>query len=183
LLSVAALAVGLAMDAFAAAIAAGAGGRRRRRTDALKIGLYFGTFQGVMPVLGWLAAGRFRSVIAGVDHWVAFGLLAFIGGKMIWESRRLQEDRRRPDCLVGHAALLFLAVATSIDALAVGISFRLLGNAILYPALIIGAVAFCFSFLGIQLGRCLGHIFEDRIEVAGGLVLIGIGVKVLVSGL
>ncbi|HPJ72932.1 MAG TPA: manganese efflux pump MntP family protein [bacterium] len=164
------------------AVAAGAGLRCRRVPAAFKTGLFFGGFQALMPVLGWLAAWRFRGALDAVDHWVAFALLAAIGGKMIWESRRLAEPRR-PACVEDTRVLFLLGVATSLDALAVGISFSFLGVAVLTPAAVIGLVAFALSFAGILLGSRLGHFCENRLEAAGGAVLILIGLKVLYSGL
>jgi putative Mn2+ efflux pump MntP len=176
------IAIGLAMDAFAVSVSSGLAIRELKLRHALKIALFFGLFQAVMPVLGWLGGVSVRELIAHVDHWIAFGLLTFIGVKMIWESFRLEpeEDRRDP---LGMGWLLTLSVATSIDALAVGITFALIDVTIVAPVIIIGAVTFVLSFAGVIIGDRVGHLFESRIEIAGGLVLIGIGVKILLEHL
>ena len=176
------IAVSLALDAFAVAVAAGATLSCRRLPAAFKVGFFFGGFQALMPVLGWLGARQFRAFIDGVDHWAAFGILGFIGVKMIWESRQLGRPGRA-DCVENTGLLLLLALATSIDALAVGISFTFMGVEILAPALVIGAVTFALSFAGLLVGKRLGHFSENRIEAVGGVILILIGLKVLHSGL
>ncbi len=182
LFSVILIAVGLAMDAFAVSVSSGLAIKELKLRHALKIAFFFGLFQAVMPVAGWLAGVGARGLISHVDHWIAFGLLTFIGGKMIWESFRLEpgDDRRDP---LGIGWLLTLSVATSIDALAVGITFAFIDVTIITPVIIIGAVTFVLSFAGVIIGDKVGHIFESRIEIAGGLVLIAIGVKILLEHL
>lgn len=175
------IALGLAMDCFAVAVASGFTATRMRLPHALRMALFFGGFQAIMPILGWFGGTALRSAITGIDHWVAFGLLAAIGIKMIVESRKLEEDREiDPTKLTVVAAL---AVATSIDALAVGVSLSFLNVAIVLPALIIGAVSFVVSLAGVYTGKRFGHLFENKLELLGGLILIGIGAKILVQHL
>ncbi|MBN2297928.1 MAG: manganese efflux pump [Deltaproteobacteria bacterium] len=176
------IAVGLAMDAFAVSIAGGLTMERLRIRYALRIALFFGAFQAIMPIIGFMAGLTIRDYIMHVDHWIAFGLLAFIGSKMIYESLFLNDNDKKMDPN-DIFLLLVLSVATSIDALAVGLSLSLLKVDILHPAFIIGIVTFILSFLGVFIGRSVGHLFEKRIEVLGGLVLIGIGVKILIEHL
>jgi putative Mn2+ efflux pump MntP len=135
-----------------------------------------------MPLLGWLCGGWAAEYVKAVDHWIAFGLLAAIGGKMIYESFQLQEDKccKDPLCL---CVLLGLAIATSIDAFAVGLTFSFLDGAIFLPVLLIGVITFVLSFIGTYIGDHFGHLFENKIEVAGGLILIGMGIKILVEHL
>ena len=135
-----------------------------------------------MPTLGWLAGLAFRPVVRGVDHWVAFALLVIIGAKMIYEALKL-EKAEKPDNPLNVLVLLVLAIATSIDALAVGVTFALLDVAILFSVLFIGAVTFALSMVGVYIGDYCGHFFEKKIEVIGGLTLIGIGLKILIEHL
>ena len=135
-----------------------------------------------MPILGWLAGLSVREYIEAYDHWVAFGLLGFIGGKMIFESREMKPDKKQGDPTRGWT-LVGLSVATSIDALAVGLSMAMLGVSVWVPSVIIGVVAGVMSALGMHLGRRLGQVFGQRMELVGGLVLVGIGVKILVEHL
>jgi len=172
------ISLGLAMDAFAVSISCGICGRPRKWKLIAKVGLFFGGFQAGMPLIGWLAGYRLKGLISAVDHWVAFGLLSLIGAKMIYESFVLVEKRFDPR---KTKVLLALAVATSIDALAVGLSFAFLDSGILVPALVIGAVTFLVSSLGVVIGGRVGAVFEKRLEIAGGLILIGIGVKILIE--
>jgi len=177
------IAVGLSMDALAVSVASGALIRELRIKHALKIGLFFGGFQALMPFIGWLCGVRLKAYISGVDHWIAFIILAFIGGKMIYEAFELKEDTCRKADPCDTRLLFVLAVATSIDALAVGLSFSLLGMTILMPVLVIGAVTFAISFAGVYAGNRFGHLFENKIEIAGGVILIAIGLKILIEHL
>lgn len=171
------------MDAVAVAMACGLAAREGRPgRQAFKIALFFGLFQALMPLLGWLAGMSLRSLISGLDHWVAFGLLAFVGGKMFVESFRLKEATGSSGPM-RLPTLLLLSLATSIDALAVGLSLSLLRTPIAGPALLIGAVTFILSFLGGLLGSRLGTRFGRRVEALGGLILVGIGVKILLEHL
>lgn len=179
LITIVLVALGLAMDAFAVSIANGIVTKARLNT-ALKLSVLFGSFQAFMPVAGWLAGLSLADVISGVDHWIAFALLSLIGAKMIYESMRLESAERRQVSL-GLRVALVLSVATSIDALAVGLSFSLLGISIVTPVAVIGAVTFALSFIGVFLGNRVGHLFENKIGIVGGLVLIGIGLKILLE--
>ena len=176
------IALGLAMDAFAVSVTNGITIKHQRIQNALKIGLFFGAFQALMPSIGWLAGLSLREWIGGVDHWIAFGLLTLIGGKMIYESVKTGSEEKASDPL-GLFVLFMLSIATSIDALAVGLSFALLKISIVTPILVIGLVTFALSFLGVFIGNKVGHFFENKIEILGGLILIGIGVKILIGHL
>jgi putative Mn2+ efflux pump MntP len=184
LVSVLLIAVGLSMDAFAVAIGRGSAlpGSERVR-GALSMALAFGLFQAMMPVAGWLLGSAFAGLIGGVDHWIAFLLLATIGGRMIYEALFGREEEGRPALSV--RVLLLLAIATSIDALAVGIGLRLAdpANPILVAAVLIGIVTFGLSLAGGLLGSQLGERFGRSMEVLGGVVLIGIGLRILVEHL
>lgn len=168
-------ALGLSMDALAVSIAESVAVREGRGRHALRLGLYFGGFQALMPVLGWLAGSGFKGFIGGVDHWVAFGLLLAVGGHMLWEST--------PPACEGTGTLLALAVATSVDALAVGLSFACLRVSILPAALLIGAVTFGACVAGSLAAGVLGSRFGPRVSVLGGIILIVIGVKILAQHL
>lgn len=174
------IAMGLAMDAFAVSVASGFAIKHLKIRHAFRIALFFGGFQALMPVMGWLAGIQVRSYIAGSDHWIALGLLSFIGLRMIWESRKLPEKKKTADPLC-WPVLFMLSVATSIDALAVGITFAILETTILTPVLVIGAVTFLLSFAGVMIGDRFGHLFEKKIEIIGGIILIAIGVKIFVE--
>ncbi|MFH1038950.1 MAG: manganese efflux pump MntP family protein [PVC group bacterium] len=176
------ISIGLAMDAFAVSIASGFKMKVLNPAHALIIALFFGGFQALMPVIGWAAGVRFRVILSGFDHWAAFGLLAAIGVKMIYESFKL-DDQEQTDADFNFPVLLTLSLATSIDALAVGLSLSFLRVAIALPAVIIGTVTFLLSFLGVVLGNKVGHFFERKIEIAGGIILIGIGIKILIEHL
>lgn len=177
--SILVIAVGLAMDAFAVSVACGVTIKQMGLRQTLTIAASFALFQALMPIVGWLAGLGFRDYIAAYDHWIAFGLLAGIGFKMIYEAGRLEEDEEI-DAMSG-GRLLLLSLATSIDALAVGLSFSLLNITILTPALIIGFVTGGLSHGGIILGRKVGHLFEGKIEIIGGIILILIGLKILLE--
>jgi putative Mn2+ efflux pump MntP len=172
------IAVALALDCFAVALAAGIGGGQRIRS-ATRVALAFGSFQAGMPVLGWLAGRSVMDLISGFDHWVAFALLAIVGLRMIREGATPASHGSAIS--LDTASLLVLAVATSIDALAVGVSFALLDTGILVPCLFIGFAAFTISFLGAALGGVAAERWGKTMEVLGGLVLIGIGIQILVT--
>ncbi|KPJ59511.1 MAG: hypothetical protein AMJ46_10870 [Latescibacteria bacterium DG_63] len=181
-LSILLIAVALAMDAFAVSVANGAAAKRLKVEHALTIALFFGSFQGIMPVIGWLAGTGFRSLISGIDHWVAFGLLIFVGGKMIYESAKLERPPSKNDPLSLYVIVL-LSVATSIDALAIGLSFSFLKVEIVTPAVVIGVITFVLSLAGAFIGKRLGHFLERKIEIVGGIILIAIGFKILIEHL
>ena len=201
------IAVGLAMDAFAVSVSTGMTVCDFNWKHNLKMSLLFGIFQFAMPVAGFFGATRFRSYIEGFDHWIAFALLVLIGGKMLWEAIFSRGEAEliesAPDCPVpsGAAAppvgrkglmaadlltsrrLLVLAVATSIDALAVGVSMAFLQVDIWWPSVLIGVVAFAFSYAGGFLGCRIGPVLGKAAEMAGGLILVGIGIKILLDHL
>nr|WP_242541246.1 manganese efflux pump MntP family protein [Phormidium pseudopriestleyi] len=173
------------MDAFAVAIGSGIALKKVKVQDAVLVATFFGGFQLFMPLIGWIAGLGIREAISSVDHWIAFLLLGFIGGKMIHESIYEEEGVEE-----GKAAnprnlyiLLGLAVATSIDALAVGLSISLLQNSIVELAIVIGIVTFVLSFAGVYIGNRVGNFCEKQVTILGGLILIGIGVKILLENL
>ncbi|MBN2105402.1 manganese efflux pump [bacterium] len=176
------IAVSLAMDAFAVSVASGAILKRCCIRDAMKIALSFGLFQAIMPFIGWLAGLYLKIYIQKADHWIAFGLLAFIGIKMIVESGNLDSEKQNTNPLE-FGTLMMLSMATSIDALAVGLSLGLLQVTLWLPILIIGLVTFGMSFAGVFLGDRMGHFFEKYVERIAGVVLIGIGIKILITHL
>ncbi|MGZ5453638.1 MAG: manganese efflux pump MntP [Candidatus Aminicenantales bacterium] len=178
------IAVALAMDCFAITLGMACSARGLTMRQAVRMGAYFGGFQLVMPVIGWLAGDRLLGIIQNFDHWVAFGLLALIGGRMIYESVEMSDEEKagRPDQTRGKR-LLILALATSIDALAVGLSLGVVRTSILYPAAVIGVTSFVLTVVGAKLGPVVGRIFGKRAELVGGLILIGIGVKILIEHL
>jgi putative Mn2+ efflux pump MntP len=182
LLTVFFIALGLSMDALAVAMASGCALKKMAMRPALRMAFFFGFFQMLMPVIGWLAGLGFKRAIASFDHWLAFGLLLIIGGKMIWEARHPEDCRARTN-LLSLPVLLGLAVATSIDALAVGLSFSLLAVDIISPVLIIGLVTFSLSFLGVLAGHKFGSRIAGKVEILGGLILIAIGSKILLEHL
>lgn len=178
------VAVALAMDCFAITLGLACGAKGLTMKQAVRMAAFFGGFQFVMPVTGWFVGDRLLGLIRNFDHWVAFGLLALIGGRMIYESFELSEEEKacRPDQTQG-ARLVILALATSIDALAVGLSLGVVRTSILFPAAVIGATSFVLTVVGAKLGPVIGRIVGRRAELLGGLILIGIGVKILVEHL
>lgn len=182
LLTVTLIAVGLAMDAFAVSIANGIAMKTLRVRHALLIASFFGGFQAAMPVVGWLAGIGLKDIMSGFDHWIAFGLLSAVGIKMIYESFKIEKAEEEARNLTIYL-LLILSIATSIDALAVGLSFALLDISIVTPVVVIGVVTFILSYLGVVIGNRFGHLFEGKIEAIGGVVLIGIGLKILLEHL
>jgi len=180
LLTIILLAVGLGVDAFSVAIGIGAANRKKSWAPVLRLSLAFGIFQFAMPLAGWLAGSTVADIIQGFDHWIAFALLALVGGKMIREGLEKDTDGEKADQTRGWP-LFLLSVATSIDALAVGFSFSLLKTPILFPAAIIGVVCFVMTAVGMFFGKGLARIFGRKVEILGGLVLIAIGVKILIE--
>lgn len=181
--------VGLSMDAFAVAVCRGLVMRKIRWGQALAVGLYFGGFQALMPLLGWLLGSAFAGYIQNVDHWVAFVLLAFIGGNMVREALGGDEDEPcgpagcPVDAPLDHRELLLMAVATSIDALAVGVTFAFLEVSIVPAVSIIGVTTFCLSVIGVAVGNFFGARYKKRAELTGGIILILLGVKILLEHL
>lgn len=181
-LEVVLIAVGLAMDAFAVAIGIGSGGHARGPRPVFRLSFHFGLFQFMMPVLGWVAGASVAQFIGGIDHWIAFGLLAFVGGHMIRSGLDPSHETEAGDPSRGRT-LVMLSVATSIDALAIGLGLAMLGIDIIFPSVVIGVVAAGFTLVGLAIGYRLGQVFGKRMEIIGGLILIGIGLRVLLSHL
>ncbi len=175
------IAVGLAMDAFAVSIATGIRLGCATGRQTFRMAFHFGFFQFLMPVLGWTAGSAVGRYISAFDHWVAMALLAFIGGKMIYEALHHGDNATTAADPTRGMTLIGLAVATSIDAFAVGLSLGVLKLGILFPSVLIGVVAAAFSTAGIKLGCRIGMAFSRRLEVLGGLVLIGIGIKIVLD--
>lgn len=177
--------VGLSMDAFAVSVCKGLGMQRVNKKQMLVIGLYFGGFQALMPLIGWVLGIRFQEYITSMAHWVAFVLLIIIGGKMIVEAIRDKDEVEigEKDLPLNHKELLLLAVATSIDALAVGITFAFLGTPIIEAISIIGCTTLGLSMLGVVIGNFFGTLYKKKAEIAGGVILILIGLKILLEGL
>lgn len=178
------IAVGLSMDAFAVSVCKGLGMSRLNWRQALVIAAFFGGFQALMPIVGWVLASQLAGFVEPVDHWIAFALLAFIGGKMIWDAFHDDgEDESRADKPLDMRELVLLAIATSIDALAIGITFAFLHVDIVLPVTLIGAVTFALSLVGVAVGHQFGRRWERPSTIAGGIVLILIGVKILLEHL
>lgn len=176
-----AVAVALAMDAFAVALGAGVILDPMTGRHLFRLGFHFGLFQALMPIIGWLAGLGLKEMIASFAPWVAFGLLCFVGGKMIVEALSEEESSGKKKDPTKGMSLVLLSLATSIDALAVGFSLSLLGVTIWTPALVIGLFAGVLTVIGMLLGRKIGSLWGERVEVLGGLVLVGIGLKILLQ--
>ncbi len=178
------IAVGLSMDAFAVALCKGLCMKKLNLRQGAVIALFFGGFQLLMPLLGWVLGRQFERFITPVDHWIAFALLIYIGGKMIWEALRDKDEEVCPvDGKLDYRELLVMAVATSIDALAVGITFAFLQTPILPAVITIGVTTFGLSLAGVAIGHRFGTRFKHGAEVCGGAVLMLIGLKILLSHL
>lgn len=176
--------VGLSMDAFAVAICQGLSMTKIRWGHALTVGLYFGGFQALMPFIGWMLGSQFAGRIQRYDHWIAFILLVLIGGNMIREALSDGEDEEAAvGAGVDHKKLFFMAVATSIDALAVGVTFAFLDTAILPAISIIGCTTFCISVAGVAVGCWFGARYKKRAEITGGAILVLLGIKILLEHL
>ena len=167
--------VGLAMDAFAVSVCKGLGMKKLNKKQAVVIGLYFGGFQALMPLVGWILGIQFQKYITSIDHWIAFILLGFIGGKMI-----LVEVKDQP---LDHRNMFVLAVATSIDALAVGITFAFLDTPILEAITIIGITTMIISIVGVVIGNYFGGKYKHKAELVGGIILVLLGVRILIQHL
>lgn len=176
--------VGLSMDAFAVAICKGLNMRRVNKTYCFMIALFFGGFQALMPLLGWTLGRQFEKYISAVDHWIAFVLLAFLGGKMVLDARKEEaEEEVKMDCKLDIKELLLLSIATSIDALAVGITFAFLNVSILPAITLIGCTTFLLSAGGVFMGNIFGSKYKSKAELLGGVILILIGLKILLEHL
>lgn len=178
--------VGLSMDAFAVSICKGLAMRRVNKKQAFVIGLFFGGFQALMPFIGWALGTQFESYITSIDHWIAFVLLAFIGGKMIAEAVRPEDENVEIDKLdppLDLKEMLVLAVATSIDALAVGVTFAFLHVNIVWAVTFIGCTTFILSAIGVKVGNVFGMKYKSKAEFVGGLILVLMGIKILLEHL
>ena len=173
------------MDAFAVAVCKGLAMRKVNKKQAVVIGLFFGGFQALMPFIGWALGTQFESYITSIDHWIAFILLAFIGGKMVVEGYRLEEDEtvKELDPPLDMKEMFLLAIATSIDALAVGITFAFLNYPIVECITLIGLTTFVLSIAGVVVGNMFGSRYQKKAEIAGGIILILIGLKILLEHL
>ena len=176
------IAVSMAMDATAVCLGVGTTAHATPLRSRLRLAFHFGIFQFLMPVLGWFAGATIAPFISAVDHWIAFGLLAFVGGRMVRAGLDPSADTYRRDPSRGMF-MVMLSVATSLDALAIGLSLALLGTSIWYPAAVIGIITALLSFTGLQLGSRLGQHFGKRMEIVGGALLIVIGLRILMSHL
>ena len=180
------LGVGLSMDAFAVSVCKGLGMKKLNKKQALIIGLYFGGFQALMPFVGWLLGSQFQKYITSIDHWIAFILLGFIGGKMMIEAVREWNEEEVVDVMdapIDHKNMLVLAVATSIDALTVGITFAFLGTPIVEAITIIGITTMVISIAGVVVGNFFGSRYKSKAEFIGGLLLVLLGLKILLEHL
>ena len=174
------LAIGLSMDAMAVSICKGLSVPKAEKKHMLLVGLYFGGFQAIMPLLGYWLGVNFQTFVESVDHWIAFVLLGLIGLNMIKESR---EEAECVDCSFGFKAMLPMAIATSIDALAVGVSFAFLQVNIIAAVIFIGCITFTLSAIGVKIGNVFGARFKSKAELAGGIILILMGTKILLEHL
>ncbi len=181
LIEILAIAVGVSMDAFAVSICKGLSVRTVRPSHMLKTGLWFGGFQALMPMIGYFVGVHFADVVSSVDHWIAFILLAFIGGNMVKEARSGEEEEPDPD--FSFKTMLTMAVATSIDALAVGVSLAFLRVEIWSAILIIGVTTGLFSIAGVKIGNVFGSRYKSSSELVGGIILLLIGAKILIEHL
>lgn len=175
------LSVGLAMDAFAVSICKGISMKKMNWKKALIIGLYFGGFQALMPVIGYFLGTAFESIITNIDHWVAFILLGIIGGNMIKESFEDESDSCNDD--VGFKTMVILAIATSIDALAVGITFAFLKVNLIAAISMIGVITLALSVIGTKIGNKFGNKYKNKAELVGGIILVLLGIKILLEHL
>jgi len=176
------IAIGLAMDVFAVSVGAATSEHVNNRRAEFRLWWHFGLFQALMPVIGWLLGSTVTGWIAPIDHWIAFGLLSFVGVRMVRSGFDPNGEGFETNPTRGRT-MVMLSIATSIDALAIGLSLALLDVTIWYPSIIIGIVSSALSFAGLRLGRLLGEKFGKRMEIIGGLVLIAIGLRILVEHL
>lgn len=175
------IAVGLSMDAFAVSVCKGLAMPKCTFKKAASVGLWFGGFQALMPAIGYILGAQFQEAIASIDHWIAFVLLALIGGNMIHEA--LDNDEEEADASLDVKTMFLLAVATSIDALAIGITFAFLKVNIIPAVCFIGIVTFIISFAGVKIGNVFGARYKNKAEIVGGVILILLGLKILLEHL
>lgn len=174
------IALSLNFDTFSVAVIEGAQTNNPTSRQSLRVGLFFGIGQALMALMGTLLGLGFKTIIINIDHWIAFLLLCFVGGKMIYDSKNKKGDNKRTD-LLDNKSLLLLAIATSIDALIIGITFAFLNQSILFDIFIIGVISFVASFTGFHSGEKLRLIFRNKIKIIGGIMLILIGIKILIE--
>jgi putative Mn2+ efflux pump MntP len=174
------IAFALSLDAFAVALTAGAVLVKASRRQMFRLSFHFGFFQFMMPIIGWFAGVQVESLVSSFDHWIAMALLAFVGGKMIYESFENHEEVSHTDMTKGWS-LVSLSIATSIDALAVGFSLAVMNSGIVGPSIVIGLVASGMTLLGISLGQKFSEVLGKRMEFIGGLVLTGIGIRIVLE--
>jgi putative Mn2+ efflux pump MntP len=180
LLEIVLIALGLSMDAFAVSITLGLSVEKPKPNELIIPGLYFGIFQALMPIIGYFAGFYFANKIQNIDHWIAFVLLGFIGGKMIKDSMSKESSGKMPNTSFGFKRMLLLALATSIDALAVGITFAFFNVNIFKAAIIIGAITCFISICGVKIGNIFGLKFKSKAEFIGGAILVIIGIKIVI---
>ena len=178
ILSIALIAIGLSIDDFAVSISYGIVTTQHRKKSAIMIASFFAGFQMLMPAIGYFVGFRLNEALMGINYWIAFGLLAFIGAKMIYDSTK---KKNAHEASLKLHSLLIISIVTSIDALMVGLSFAFIQTEIFLPVLLIGFVTFLLSFVGFFFGCGIGRIFGNRIKVVGGLVLIAIGIRILIG--
>jgi putative Mn2+ efflux pump MntP len=186
MVSIILIGLSLSFDAFAVSVSSGIANKNLKTFHVVRGSLFFGGFQFVMPVIGWFLGKAFVSYIEAFDHWIAFALLAFIGGKMLIDALPGKNKKKTPREIIdikNVGSLVLLAIATSIDALAVGLSFSMVNQDIWIPAIIIGCITFAVCFLGFEFGKKIGMAFETGSQIAGGIILIGIGTKILLEHL
>ncbi len=177
------LSFSLSADAFAVAVGTGVSRKHILLRQALAMALCFGVFQAIMPIFGYTLASIFATVISAYDHWIAFLLLGYLGGNMIYAGWKCDDDEEETREVFSFWTLITLGIATSIDALAVGVSLVATEKSILFPAIIIGIITFLCSFIGVEFGKKFGKHIGSRAEILGGIILIGIGIKILVEHL
>ncbi|MEG0215387.1 MAG: manganese efflux pump MntP family protein [Hungatella sp.] len=175
------IAIGLSMDAFAVSICKGLSMKHMNIWHAIVVGLYFGGFQGLMPLLGYLLGSQFQETITSFDHWIAFALLCIIGANMIREA--MNPESESCDASIAPKAMLILAIATSIDALAIGVSFAFLQVSIIPAVSFIGVTTFLLSIVGVKVGTVFGCRYKSKAEFFGGLILVLMGIKILIEHL
>lgn len=180
-LSILAIAIGLSADCFAVAVSSSISGKDHSSVDMLRVSSAFGLFQALMPVLGWLAGRTVVGFIGKYDHWAAFVLLAVVGGRMMWEAFHSESDRVKKTDITKGLPLVTLSIATSIDALAVGLSFAFLEVNMVMASLTIGIIAFVVTIIGFTVGKKASKLVGKRAEAVGGIILIAIGIRILLS--
>ena len=181
-ISIILIAIALSMDAFAVSVSRGIVIDKCKIKHAFTLAILFGAFQALMPVVGWFLGHIFKEYVSSYDHWIAFILLLLVGARMIYEAVKPNEENNIK-CDISFQILLMLAVATSIDALAVGVTFSFLNISIVIPIIIIGIITFINSFVGVIVGSSIGKIFGKKVEILGGVILVGMGFKILLEHL